>query len=178
MWKVECRGVNHIWQWIQIHGKISYLRMSHILSYTQDGVSASADRLGNVFMYHIHWKLLSMEVLKYWYGGPLKQTDQKYCVDVHQYWIPRNIRVLDTVLIPFLSNDSVVMQDGAPCHRSRSTLDYPDSRSICLISDWPAQSPDLNIIENLWSVLKSKVTKRMPKTDGELWSVTQEEWIL
>ena len=73
--------------------------------------------------------------------GPLKQTDQKSCVYVHQHWIPRNIRVLDTALIPFLSNDSVVMQYGETCHRSGSTLDYPDSRSNCLVSDWPSLSP-------------------------------------
>ena len=44
-------------------------------------------------------------------------------------------RVLDTAFISFLSNDSVVMQVKAPCHRSRSTLDCMDSRSICLVSD-------------------------------------------
>jgi transposase len=84
--------------------------------------------------------------------------------------------VLDRSLIPFLKKDSIFMQDGAPCHRSRSTLDFLDSRNICLLSDWPSQSPDLNILENLWSVLKNRVQKRLPRTSDELWAFTEEEW--
>jgi len=38
------------------------------------------------------------------------------------------------------------------------------------------QSPKINIIENLWSILKTKVYKRCPKTAGELWSVIEEEY--
>jgi len=34
----------------------------------------------------------------------------------------------------------------------------------------------LNIIENLWSVLKSRVQKRLPKTSNGLWAITKEEW--
>ena len=82
-------------------------------------------------------------------------------------------KILDTTLI---SNDSIFMQDGALCHRSKSTLEYLSSFHICAISDWPAHSHDLNIIENLWSVLKSRVQKRLPKTSNELWVITKEEW--
>ena len=55
--------------------------------------------------------------------------------------------VLDQSLIPFMKKDSIFMQDGAPCHRSRSTLDFLDSRHICLLSDWPSQSPDQMSVE-------------------------------
>ena len=68
------------------------------------------------------------------------------------------------------------MQDGGPCNRSKFTLEYLDRRHICEISDWLAQSPDLNIIEDLWSVLKSRVQKRLSKTSNELWAITKEEW--
>ena len=35
---------------------------------------------------------------------------------------------------------------------------------------WPAQSPDLNPIENLWSHIKEAVKIASPKNDTELWS--------
>ena len=68
------------------------------------------------------------------------------------------------------------MQDGAPCHRSWSTLAHLDKKKICLLNDWHSQSPDLNIIENMWSILKEKVSKVFPKTADELWNVVQKEW--
>ena len=55
-------------------------------------------------------------------------------------------------------------------------MKYLDDKQICLLFDWPLQSPDINIIENLWSILKAKVYKRCPKTAEELWSAIEEEY--
>ena len=47
-----------------------------------------------------------------------------------------------------------------------------------MLPRWPAQSPDLSPIENLWEILKINVKKRAPTTLDELWSVTKEEFML
>ena len=43
------------------------------------------------------------------------------------------------------------------------------------IQDWPFNSPDLNPIENLWSVVKTR-WKVMPKNCHELELFMMEEW--
>ena len=42
--------------------------------------------------------------------------------------------------------------------------------------DWPSNSPDLNPIENLWSIVKRNVERRMPKNCDELKHFMKEEW--
>ena len=44
------------------------------------------------------------------------------------------------------------------------------------ILDWPKYSPDLNPIENIWSLLKRNVRKRLPKNVDELQIFIHEEW--
>ena len=39
-----------------------------------------------------------------------------------------------------------------------------------MLADWTPQSPDISIIENIWSILKAKVQKRSPKSENELWA--------
>ena len=57
--------------------------------------------------------------------------------------------VLDARLFQIYDSDSVYVQDNASCHKSESTMKYLEKQQICLLSNWPPQSPDINIIENL-----------------------------
>ncbi len=41
---------------------------------------------------------------------------------------------------------------------------------------WPAQIPDLILIENLWETLRDKVMAKKPTTVAELLKRLEEEW--
>ena len=42
-----------------------------------------------------------------------------------------------------------------------------------MLSHWPAQSPDLSVIENLQHTLKAKIDFKCPKTKEDLWEVAK-----
>ena len=48
--------------------------------------------------------------------------------------------------------------DNAPVHRSLLTRLWKKERHISSFT-WPAQSPDINVIENVWKVIKVHVQK-------------------
>ena len=87
--------------------------------------------------------------------------------------------VIDHVLIPFIrkyhDNSVIFQQDNAPCHVSKVSKAFLTEKKI-EIMDWPANSPDLSPIENLWGFLKVKVAKRSPATVSDLKMILKEEW--
>jgi transposase len=66
-------------------------------------------------------------------------------------------------------------QDGASQHTAGTSRDWFHNHGIDLI-DWPAWSPDLNPIEELWNDLKRRVYGRNPKSMDELERCITEEW--
>lgn len=72
-------------------------------------------------------------------------------------------------------DSAIFMQDNAPCHKAKSVMSYLQEQDF-EVMDWPAQSPDLNPIENLWKTLGVNVMARNPTNTEDLWKKLQEEW--
>jgi hypothetical protein len=69
----------------------------------------------------------------------------------------------------------IFQQDGAPCHTSQKAVDWIEE-NCDLLSEWPANSPDLNPIELVWALLKHSVAAIGPETIEELKQVIQQTW--
>ncbi|GFS98484.1 uncharacterized protein TNCV_3478741 [Trichonephila clavipes] len=69
------------------------------------------------------------------------------------------------------------MDDNATCHRTLVVQDCLDSEDIQRLV-WPARSPDLNRIENVWSALGRQVAGRNypPTNKNTLIRALTEEW--
>jgi len=66
-------------------------------------------------------------------------------------------------------------QDNATPHTAGTSRIWFHNHGVDLI-DWPAWSPDLNPIEELWNDLKRRVYGRHPQTMDELERFVTEEW--
>jgi len=66
-------------------------------------------------------------------------------------------------------------QDNARFHTTAETISFLHDKGITFI-EWPAWSPDLNPIENLWNDLKRRVYNRFPQTMEQLEQFIREEW--
>ena len=69
-----------------------------------------------------------------------------------------------------------LMQDGARPHTAKSTMKWLGDNKFDVLPGWPARSPDLNPIENLWAIISRRVGSRQPTDEAELALFFVEEW--
>ena len=67
--------------------------------------------------------------------------------------------------------------DNDPKHTSRGVKKYLSNQSYNVL-EWPAQSPDLSPLENLWKQVKDQIGARPQKSTSlsDLFAVVKEEW--
>lgn len=94
----------------------------------------------------------------------------------------RYLKVLEKRLLPSArdmygadNKDWIYQQDNAPCHTAKKVKDWCQAKNIPLLP-WPAQSPDMNPIENLWHQINLIVSKNKPTTKVQLIEEVIKAW--
>ena len=71
--------------------------------------------------------------------------------------------------------DFIFQQDLAPAHTAKSTKTWFNNHGTSVL-DWPANSLDLNPIENLWCIIQRKVRDSRPNNTDELKATIRVTW--
>ena len=87
-----------------------------------------------------------------------------------------SIKYLQQSLLPEMFLGEKLMQNNAPAHYSILSKTCFSKNGLEILENWPSNSPDINIIENVWSLLKKRVFQRHPKNIEELWAFCGEEF--
>ncbi len=75
----------------------------------------------------------------------------------------------------FKDTDFIFQQDLAPAHTAKSTKSWLNDHGVGVL-DWPANSPDLYPIENIWDIVKRNMRNKRPKNADELKATVKETW--
>lgn len=75
-----------------------------------------------------------------------------------------------------ISQTTLFQQDGAPCHTSRKAKEWFTRNDVELLPNWPSSSPDLNVIENCWSLMKKRVAAHHPTSEESLQAIIKHVW--
>ncbi|KAJ8344912.1 hypothetical protein SKAU_G00291050 [Synaphobranchus kaupii] len=105
--------------------------------------------------------------------SPLCFLKSKFTAAVYQ-------GILEHFMIPSAENlygdaDFIFQQDLAPAHTARTTNTWFNNHAITVL-DWPANSPDLNPIENLWDIVKRNMRDTRPNNTKELKAGIKASW--
>ena len=103
---------------------------------------------------------------------PLVRLQTRVNAQIHK-------KIVQDHVVPIIQNSdfdrATFIQDNAPCHKAKVIMSYLSEQDF-EIMDWQPQSPDLNLIENLWKTLGVKDMERNPTNTENLWVNIQEEW--
>jgi len=106
--------------------------------------------------------------------GPLHLIEG--IMDQHVYRDILETYVRPTVNDMFGGENYYFQQDNDPKHKSKRCQEYLAYNNITTI-EWPAQSPDLNPIENLWSILDQNTRDRKVNSKTELFEHLRQAWL-
>lgn len=102
-----------------------------------------------------------------------------YCID-DILVAKKYVQILKNHMIPsanalYDGNFIFQQKDNDPKHTAKVTKQYLQNKGVHVMK-WPSQSPDLNPIENLWSIFDRQMKDRRPSNESELFEMISEGW--
>ncbi len=130
---------------------------------------------------HVAWSPVWSFHSQWWFGLPCHLLVLVHCV----FWSPQSTqpstrKFLEHFMLPSADKlygdaDFIFQQDLAPAHTAKGTKSWFNDHGVTVL-DWPANSPDLNPIENLWGIVKRKMRDTRPNNADELKATVKETW--
>jgi transposase len=87
------------------------------------------------------------------------------------------LEVLEQCLTPELPfGRKRVIQDGVTWHWTEAVVTWFENHRVRLVTDFPAKSPDLNVIEYVWGWMKYRTAAAEPHDAHSLEAAIEEAW--
>ncbi len=130
---------------------------------------------------HVAWSSVWSFHSQWWFGLPCHLLVLVHCV----FWSPQSTqpstrKFLEHFMLTSADKlygdaDFIFQQDLAPAHTAKGTKSWFNDHGVTVL-DWPANSPDLNPIENLWGIVKRKMRDTRPNNADDLKAPVKETW--
>ena len=98
-------------------------------------------------------------------------TAQRYKQILIHHAVPSGRRLI--------GENFIFQHDNDPKHTAdiiKRYLGRKEEQGALQLMQWPPQSPDLNIIEQVWDHLDREKVQKQPKSVEELWKVLKNAW--
>ena len=89
------------------------------------------------------WGMISAE-------GPLVRLHGRVNAVIYKELVTQHVQLVPT---NSANQPAIFMQDNAPCHKAKTVMSFFNEENV-IVMDWPAQSPDLYPIKNVWKILR------------------------
>ena len=104
------------------------------------------------------------------YDGPICMNEIKGKMNSEMFCKMFEDKISPLLHLYFPDADFLWQQDNCPIHNSTFSKNFFTSKNIKLL-EWPSRSPDLNIVENIFSILSASIY-----SEGKVYKKIDEVW--